>query len=428
VTSGLSERALDVLIDGEDGAPSGLIGDFLSSGITPRIGGLARYHLTWIPSAQASTTGTPAIDPATIGPGSSIGVALAIGDIRVGSLGTVTYRDGDDLVGYGHPFISNGSSSFPLMAVSIIDTMKSYEASFKLGTLGDPVGVMLEDRMPGIAGRLGGTADLIDMTIAVNDEDRGVGDTYDVSLIDEERLLPELLLSVGYEAIDTTLDRLGQGTVDVTYRIEGENMPPLERHDVFLSTTDIAVYPVWQLASLVATLDYNAFEDPAITRIEAVLSIVEEIRAIQINRLTLDAYAYAPGDDIGFELDLQTFHGEARTERGTLTIPESLVGDTIYVRAYGGPRPLEDGESPRIFESLDEIVEAIEEFPAYDLLTVELFGVDPLSGERYGVAEVTFEYPGIVVYDEREEEAFLVAGAPAAPQEAADDGSTGTGW
>ena len=427
VTSGLSQRALGILIDGQT-APSGLIADYLATGIAPSIGGLAQYNMDWIPSAQASSRGAAAIDPANLGSGSSLGVAMASGDISVGSLGTLTYRDGDFVVGYGHPFLSNGSSSFPLMSVSIIDTMKSYEASFKLGTLGQPVGVMLEDRMPGIAGRIGGTADLIDMDLRVADADRGLEDSYSVQLVKEKRLLPDLLLSVGYEAIDTTIDRLGQGTVEVTYRIEGDGLSePLERRDIFLSTSDIAVYPVWQLASIVVTLDYNAFADPRIQRIEADMSIVEEIRAIQINRLSLDAYAYAPGETLAFDLELQVFQGESRVEQGTIEIPASLVGDTIVVRAYAGPRSIEDGETARVFESLDELAEAIEGLAAYDTVTVELFGVDPFDGALYGVAETTFEFPGLVGYDAYEVEAYLIEGE-VTPQETEPAGGTGIEW
>ena len=124
-------------------------------------------------------------------------MALASGDMSAGALGTITYRDGDTLIGYGHPFISNGSSQFPLTSVSIINTMKSFEASFKLGTLGDPIGTILEDRSAAIGGRLGPVADLIDLSLAVQDTDRNLDNSYSIGLIDEPRLIPELLLSMG---------------------------------------------------------------------------------------------------------------------------------------------------------------------------------------------------------------------------------------
>jgi hypothetical protein len=81
-----------------------------------------------------------------------------------------------------------------------------------------------------------------------------------------------------------------------------------------------------------------------------------------------------------------------------------LVSDVVVIRAYGGPRYLESSEAVPEFESLEDLVDAIEGIPSYDQLTVELFAynyysVDP--GGLFGVTEETFAYPGFVVYDER---------------------------
>jgi len=352
--------------------------------------------------------------------------------MSIGSLGTITYRDGDTLVGYGHSFIANGSAQFPLAGVSIIDTMKSFEATFKLGTLGDPLGTILEDRTAAIGGRLGPVADLIDLSLGVRDADRNLDDNYSIGLVDEPRLMPELLLSMGFEAIDTTLDRVGQGTVEVTYQILGDNMPfPLERKDVFFSSTDVAVYAPWQLASIVAFLQYNAFEDPEITDIVASMQFTEEIKGVQIGSLILDRPFYVPGDTIHYEVALQTFQGEGRLNRGSLQIPEDLLSDVIVVRAYGGPRYLEDGEPAPEYEGLGDLIEAVERIPSYDMLTVELFAVDLYSldpSALFGVAEEAFEFPGYVIYDEREITVPLLLDSNSATSSEPDGSGNGPGW
>ena len=414
LASGLSERALGLLMDGSQDAPSGILADFLPASLAPQIRGLSSLNLSLIPMASSGTGS--AIDPATLDAGSSVGVAMTTGDIQVGALGTITYRDEDTLIGFGHPFISNGSSVFPMTTVSIIDTMRSYLASFKLGTLGDPIGVVLEDRMPAIGGRIGEDADQIQVTYTVEDLDRDWSRTFEFGMVDETRLIPELVLSTGFQAIDGTLDRVGSGTVEVTYRIDGDAMPkPLIRRDVFFSVQDVAVYPPWQLASIVGALEYNAFTDPELTEISASMRIVEELKAIQISDLMLDTFIYIAGETLYFEVELQTFQGDRLVRTGELEIPSGLEVDTLLVRAYGGPRAIESGETPRKLESLGDLIEAIEEFPSYDQLTVELFVEDPYSayaGALVGIAETTFEFPGYVLYGEREESAILVAGEP----------------
>ncbi|MBU1048805.1 hypothetical protein KKG90_02155 [Candidatus Bipolaricaulota bacterium] len=432
ITTGMSGRSLDILMSGlpTHGTSTKMITDILDIGFQPTFRGLASLGLSLIPLAGSASGATT--DPATLVAGGSVGVALATGDMAAGSLGTITYRDGDTLVGYGHPFINNGSSQFPLASVSIISTMKSFEASFKLGTLGEPLGTILEDRSAAIGGRLGPVADLIDLLLTVEDVDRNLTQEYSIGLVKEPQLVPNLLLSMGYQAIDTTLDRVGQGTVEVTYEIQGDNMPfPLERRDVFFSSADIAIYAPWQLASIVAFLEYNAYDDPKITSISASMQITEEIRGIQINGLVLDRSYYAPGDTVNYEVALQTFQGEARVERGSLQIPADLISDIVVIRAYGGPRYLEDGEAPREFDGLADLIDAIETIPAYDELTVELFavnllGVDPSA--LFGVGDEMVTFPGYVIYDEREVAVPLLLDANSAATTEPDTPPRGPGW
>jgi len=428
ITSGLSGRSLEILMSGlaERGFSELLVADVLDGGTASDVRGLSSLGLTLVP-ISGSADGAVA-DPASLIAGGSVGIALASGDISLGSLGTITYRDEDVLIGYGHSFIDNGASQFALMSVSIIDTMKSLEASFKLGTLGEPLGTILEDRTAAIGGRLGAVADQIELTMNVRDADRDKVQAYTVNLANEPRLMPELLLSTGFEAIDRTLDRVGQGTVEVTYQIIGDNMAfPLDRKDVFFSSTDVAVYAPWQLASLVAYLQYNAFEDPEITRIAASMQITQEIRGIEITDLVLDRSYYAPGDTLRYEIVLQAFQGDAWVEHGSLQIPETLASDIVVVRAYGGPRYLEDGESARVFEGLDDVVDAIESLPSYETLTVEMFAVDLYSADPtalFGVTEETFDYPGYAVYNELEVAIPLLIDDSASDQTE----TTGPGW
>ncbi len=403
IVSGLSGRSITTLMDGyTEQPPTGLVSDFLPAGVSPGMLGLSSFGLRLNPlsGGASSDSGTEA----DLVPGGGIGVALASGDVTIGALGTITYREGDLVVAFGHRFIANGDADFPLTSVHIYDTMKSYDASFKLGTIGKTLGTILEDRGSGIGGAIGREASTIDVGIGVLDQDTQATRNFQIELVDEPRIMPNLILATGLNAIDETLDRIGQGTVEVNYQIIGDGMTkPLQRRDLFLSTQDIAIYPPWQLAGIVNFLQYNDFTDPQIKRITATMQITREIKAMHINHLELDQDSYAPGDTIQYQVDLQTYQGGTQTVEGEITIPDELMADDITVRAYSGPRLLEDGEQPQEFQSLDDVVQAIEDLPTYDTLTVELFAWDYTSPNgMQGIDKVRTDVSGYFLYDERE--------------------------
>ncbi|HHR85814.1 MAG TPA: hypothetical protein ENL23_05650 [Candidatus Acetothermia bacterium] len=403
IVSGLSGRSLTTLMDGYSATqPTGLVGDFLPTSVAPRFTGLSSFGLRLNPVSGGATNETES--ELDLVPGSGIGVALASGDVTIGALGTVTYRDNDLVVAFGHRFISNGAADFPLTSVRIYDTMRAYDASFKLGTIGETLGTILEDRASGIGGAIGRQASMIGLGIGVLDLDTQATKNFQIQLVDEPRIMPNLILATGLNAIDETLDRIGQGTVEVNYQIIGDGMPaPLQRRDLFLSTQDIAIYPPWQLAGIVNFLQFNDFTDPQITRITATMQITHKIKAMHINHLELDKDSYAPGETIHYTVDLQTYQGGTQTVEGDIIVPDWLFADDITVRAYGGPRLLEEGEAPLEFQSLDDVIQAIEDLPTYDTLTVELFAWDYASPNgMQGVDKVRTDVTGYFLYDTRE--------------------------
>ncbi len=403
LVNGLSGRSLTTLMDGYNQTPpKGIVGDFLPTTVSSQAPGLYSFGLDLIPISGGTSNKAPT--SANFQPGSAIGVTLASGDVTIGALGTVTYRENNFVLGFGHSFLSNGSADFPLTNVHIYETMKAYDASFKLGTIGKTLGTILEDRVSGIGGQIGRQSSMLDLAIGVVDLDSQATRNFQIELVDEPRIMPDLILATGLNAIDRTLDRIGQGTVEVNYQIIGDGMPvALERRDLFLSTQDIAVYPPWQLAQIVNFLQYNDFSDPQITRITATMQITQDIKAMRINHLELDKDSYAPGDTIYYTVDLQTYQGDVKTIEGKILVPEWLFADDVTVRAYSGPRLLEEGESPVEFESLDDVIEAIEDLPTYDTLTVELFAWDyAFPYGMQGIEEVRNDVTGYFLYDSRE--------------------------
>lgn len=401
--SGLSPRALTVL---EKGFDLRGLGHPLAELLPPwraEVPGLLGLGVPRVTAAPAALAQGPALD---LVPGAPVGVALAVGDLAIGALGTVTLVEEGAVLALGHPFLFSGASRYFLTEAHVLDTVAAYDFSYKFGTVGEVRGGVFADRWAGVAGVIGRTPRGISTSFTIRDLGRGVERALQARLVEEGRLSPLLLYVAGLEAVDGALDRIGPGTATVKYTLTGRGLPrPLTRENVFLSTEDVALLVPWELALVADVLAYNEFADPGLLSVTLEASVSPEFSAAEVIALTTERRSYAPGDRVRFEVTLRRWRGGIETWEGWLQIPEDLDSPYVELRAYGGPRRREKGEEPPVLESVGDLLRYIEGIPPYDTLTVELFALHPLSGvvgEKwlYGVDEASDRIPGVVVYGE----------------------------
>lgn len=397
LVSGLSGRTVRLLRDGVDFSFSKHPLLALLPSWRGKIPGLSAFGITRIVPAPAQTP-YAALD---FQPGAPVGVALSLGDLVIGALGTVTLVQDEKMLAFGHPFLFSGPCRYFLTGAAVIDTVAAMDVSYKFGTITDLRGGVFADRWAGIGGRTDRVPLSVATEISVTGEATG---KISAQIVDEARLSPLLFYVVGVEAVDRALDRIGPGTVRVRYTIAGRGLPrPLARENVFLATGDVAVYAPLEAALVLDVLAYNGFRDPLLTAVNLEAEVSPTFSAVEIVDLSTDRISYRPGDTIQFTLTVRHWRGEAKTVEGSLRIPPGLDSPYVELRAYGGPRLREKGEPAPTFATIDDLLSYIEGIPTYDTFTVELFAVDPISdivGELwvYGVDSVSSRIPGSVVY------------------------------
>jgi len=82
-----------------------------------------------VPGGKAEAGG-PTAD--ALVPGAAVAVDVLRGDLLLSAIGTVTYRDGDRVLIFGHPFFQSGEVRLPLSTASITTVVASQMSSFKL--------------------------------------------------------------------------------------------------------------------------------------------------------------------------------------------------------------------------------------------------------------------------------------------------------
>jgi len=104
-------------------------------------------------------------DEKTLVGGDSVSMHLTRGDYSLAAAGTVTWRDGDKVYAFGHPFLSLGTSDLPMSESHVVAVIPSVNNSFKLSVPDAMVGTMTQDRATGVFGKLGQSPKMIPVRI-----------------------------------------------------------------------------------------------------------------------------------------------------------------------------------------------------------------------------------------------------------------------
>ena len=302
-------------------------------------------------------------------PGGSVAALLVKGDLKMGAVGTVTYVDKDKVVAFGHPFDKRGSTGYFMNNSSIFTVVKSMDSGFKLGSLGQEVGVITEDRGAGIAGTVGVFGKGIPVRMNLRDLDRGVERKAAVTVVESPKLTPTLVATSVYSLLNKTLDRVGGGTAKVNIKITpvDPKLPILERRNMVYSGSSVSEKSIDELFDIVESLMNNAFKDYEIRDIQVDVQVEEAKRTATIIDASADQVIVSPGDNIVITANLQAYR-EGQIQREIIfKVPEDqkLGTYTLEVRG-GGVIPL-----PYLFEKqkynlTDEIVERLKVHKNFD--------------------------------------------------------------
>jgi len=140
---------------------------------------------------SAPTAPLAAFAPVDLQPGGAMAAALATGDLNISAVGTVAYRDGDRVWGFGHPLDGVGARSLPMQdayVYGIVNLPGFAGGSYKLAAPGHVVGALRQDGQAAVGGVLGQLPRTIPLTVTARDGDRGTAQQLRVNVADETHL------------------------------------------------------------------------------------------------------------------------------------------------------------------------------------------------------------------------------------------------
>lgn len=277
---------------------------------------------------------------AELRPGAALGGSLAIGDIDLTATGTLTYRKGEQVVAFGHPFLDLGAVEMPMAHAYIVDVFPSLASSFKMSNRAQVVGTIVQDRAFSVAGVIGRRARLMPVAVEVVDESTGRSGNFKCEMMNHPAFAPVLLGLASSEFISRVRYGVSDTLASVRWRLETEGAGIIERENLVFDSNDITGPAIQELFQLLTQLQSNSFEPVRIKGLTMSLHLQSARSTASVDRIFVRETTYKPGDVVEVGVSIKPYKGDLQTRTLTLQLPRNLPNGRYILQVSGGAPPM----------------------------------------------------------------------------------------
>ena len=312
----------------------------------------------------------------SIVPGSAVGVELVRGDMSATAIGTATWREGNRVLAFGHPFYALGRVQLPMTAATIHTVFASQQISTKVGSATKTCGTLVADRSVGIAGELGPSPSMIPLRVSIRGP-QGRDRQYNFEIARSRSLTPGLASATIVSSISEALFDVGLATTryDLTYWLNG-GKEILKRGNAIVAPAPLggAGDDVSQTLFLLLV---NRFEPVRLDSLHADISVEEGLDQATVTSVRVRPTMAAPGEEVQVELSILPARQPAETRVVTLRIPPGTPPGDLTVRACNGADTdkWDRERAPELFEpqSMGQLLGLLSQERRGDRLFVQLY-------------------------------------------------------
>ncbi|MBD3288132.1 hypothetical protein GF337_04955 [candidate division KSB1 bacterium] len=298
---------------------------------------------------QGGTAGSLSQNDIQLEPGAAVSGVIISGDMSVSGTGTVTFRDGDKILAFGHPFFNYGPIKMPMANAKILTVLSSYMHSRKLAITGDIIGSIHQDRFPGILGIVGEEAPMFPVTIKYTST-LGENKSYHYKVAKDrslQNLVPPIFFMTLLSSIETARFANGDYSIHLTGSIEMKDLPDVT-FDNFYSASSFTSNPgggtdimasAFDITMALMPLMNNHFDYPDIEGIELNFKAIPGSKRLLIDNVWFDKTEVEPGDKLNLQIELKEYQGKSVFIDKIIRIPENIsvplliitVGSSDYI-------------------------------------------------------------------------------------------------
>jgi len=335
---------------------------FQSWGFAPVAGAAGAAGISELKKADANT----------LKPGSTIIVPLVRGDYSLAPAGTVTYRDGNRIYAFGHPFLSLGVSELPMHEGEVVTVMSSSATSFKMSAPTAMVGTLRGDRSPGIYGELGVAPRMIPVEINLKTS-RGENRKYQFDVVADRFLTPILMQMTMLSTIASTERSIGDSTLQIRGRIKLKGQADVELENRLSSSFNAPLAAAFATSQPISALFNSGFKDLQFEKLIYDVTSSDARNTGQLDRLWINSTEVRPGEKIEVQAFARTEGGGEYVERIPVEIPKDApIGQLQIVVGDGGSIQAMEPRTGFTPKSLDQLVRELNKIRKSDRLYVRL--------------------------------------------------------
>lgn len=293
-------------------------------GMVPMVGGSFSEKL---PQTEAS-----------LQEGAAVGIQMVRGDMDSAAIGTVTVKDGDKVLAFGHPFMSSGSVDLPMTTAFIHTVLPSIVVSSKVGTPLESVGALTQDRRAGVAGVLGDTVAMVPFSLSVRRTGSEENETFNFEIARNRQMFPAMTSMV----LGSALSRVGSAgsefSAGVSYEIGLDGLPTIRNNDFISGRGRFPSYISLGLFADLRALLENQFAEISITSISMDIEVRETVEQAHIIGARVQKDTFEPGEGIELKIVMKPYSKGNIEEQVRVNIPEHFPEGPAFLYISAAPQ------------------------------------------------------------------------------------------
>ena len=273
--------------------------------------------------------------------GQIIGTEVMRGDVTAFGYGTITYIDKKkkELLAYGHSSFGEGNVNLPLSGGYVHFILPSRTRSSKIASPTQPIGTLVQDRVPAIAGliqKLPNTHHYIPVNAKVQTSDMKVHELYYEAARDKS--FTASYAAAGISGLVNALEfDANDHTINVKAKITLADQPELNSTEITLNNVfSSSGSPGFNVSRtiLIPMLDLlvNPYEQVKIESVDFDIKIEDKRNTASILTAYLDKNVYRPGEEVNMTFTIRPYLEQQKTLTGKITIPKDTPDGIVLLR------------------------------------------------------------------------------------------------